>query len=105
MDSPLESKLQFFIEKGEAEASSSFLDLLLLPRGSWKRLDGDTFYAVGYKTGFLTIADVIADVSLLQGSILAVWFGYRISENRAESCGRCGPWSGWFETSAQNTSG
>lgn len=38
MDSPLERKLPFFIEKGEAEVSSSFLDLLL-PRGSWKMLD------------------------------------------------------------------
>lgn len=42
MDSPLESKLPFFIEKGEAGVSSSFPDLLLLPRGSWKRLDQES---------------------------------------------------------------
>lgn len=40
MDSPLEGKLPFFIEKGEVGVSSSFPDLL--PRGSWKRLDQDT---------------------------------------------------------------
>lgn len=100
MDSPLEGKLLFFIEKGEVGVSSSFPDLL--PRGSWKSSGPrHCFYAVGYKTDFLTIAAV----SLVQGNISGVGFGYRISENSAEPCGRWGPGSGWFETSAQNSSG